>query len=104
MPNEWVRGMHFDHTRFTENRLPDRSDLDAIRNPVLLTRICYHAHCANSRALELAGITEMKIFRRYPVTAGKADGVVLESGADILFKPSEAHPRRGYYLKDLSTV
>lgn len=56
----WIRGMHFDHSRFAENRLPDRSDLDAVKNPVLLTRVCYHAHCANSRALELAGMRDRK--------------------------------------------
>jgi hypothetical protein len=88
MPNEWVRGMHFDHTRFAENRLPDRSDLDAVKNPVLLTRLCYHAHCANSRALELAGITEMEgLPGGIQVDgAGRPTGVILESGADILFE------------------
>jgi hypothetical protein len=87
-PNEWVRGMHFDHTRFAENRLPDRSDLDAVKNPVLLTRLCYHAHCANSRALELAGITEMEgLPGGIQVDgAGRPTGVILESGADILFE------------------
>jgi len=86
-PDAWVRGMHFDHTRFAENRLPDRSDLDAVRNPVLLTRLCYHAHCANSRALELAGIPEMKDLPGGIQIdgAGNPTGVVLESGADILF-------------------
>lgn len=86
-PDVWIRGMHFDHSRFTENRLPDRTDLDAVKNPVLLTRICYHAHCANSRALELAGIPSMKDipggFQRDG--AGNPTGVVLESGADLLF-------------------
>ncbi|HDQ92715.1 MAG TPA: amidohydrolase [Synergistetes bacterium] len=86
-PDAWVRGMHFDHSRFAENRLPDRSDLDAIKNPVLLTRLCYHAHCANSRALELAGIPGRKDlpggFQRDE--AGNPTGVVLESGADLLF-------------------
>lgn len=84
----WIRGMHFDHTRFAENRLPDRSDLDAVKNPVLLTRICYHAHCANSKALELAGIPVIKDlpggFQRDE--AGNPTGVVLESGADLLFE------------------
>ncbi|MDO9507894.1 MAG: amidohydrolase [Thermovirgaceae bacterium] len=86
-PDAWVRGMHFDHSRFAENRLPDRSDLDAVKNPVLLTRVCYHAHCANSRALEMAGIPGMKdlpggIQRD---GAGNPTGVVLESGANMLF-------------------
>ena len=78
-PDAWVRGMHFDHTRFAENRLPDSSDLDAIKNPVLLTRVCYHAHSANSRALELAGVPLMKNipggFQRDG--AGNPNGVIL---------------------------
>lgn len=86
-PDAWVRGMHFDHTRFAENRLPDRSDLDEIKNPVLLTRVCYHAHSANSRALDLAGVPLMKNipggFQRDG--AGNPNGVILESGADLLF-------------------
>ncbi len=87
-PDAWVRGMHFDHSRFAENRLPDRSDLDAIRNPVLLTRICYHAHCANTRAMELAGVFGIRDLPGGFVLdgAGNPTGVVLESGADILFE------------------
>lgn len=87
-PDTWVRGINFDHSRFAENRLPDRSDLDAVKNPVLLTRICYHAHCANSKALELAGIPRIKDlpggFQRDG--AGNLTGVILESGADLLFE------------------
>ncbi len=86
-PDAWVRGMHFDHSRFIENRLPDRSDLDAVKNPVLLTRLCYHAHCANSRALELAGISGDADLPEGIQRDGNGDptGVVLESGADLLF-------------------
>ena len=83
----WIRGMHFDHSRFAENRLPDRSDLDAVKNPVLLTRVCYHAHCANSRALELAGMRDRKDLPGGVQRdgAGNLTGVVLESGADLLY-------------------
>jgi len=91
-PSAWVRGMHFDHNRFAEKRLPERRELDRIPNPVLLTRLCYHAHCANTPALRAAGVLDApdlpEGFQRD--AEGTLTGVVLESGADRLYRAYRA--------------
>jgi predicted amidohydrolase YtcJ len=55
---DWIRGLGFDHQAFSEVRMPDRYDLDAvsIQHPILISRYCLHAHVANSPALSVAGI------------------------------------------------
>jgi predicted amidohydrolase YtcJ len=56
---EWVEGWGWDQSKLRENRFPTRWDLDAVspENPVYLTRTCFHISLANTKALELAGIT-----------------------------------------------
>jgi len=87
----WIRGINFDHSVFPEKRLPNRFELDQIDHPVLITRICRHAHAANSRALTEAGIFERKNlpsgFQRDE--HGEVNGVILEKGLDLI---TEAMP------------
>ena len=58
-PGEWVTGRGWDQSLWKENRMPTRADLDAIstEHPMLFERVDGHSSVANSRALELAGIT-----------------------------------------------
>jgi predicted amidohydrolase YtcJ len=58
-PGEWVVGRGWDHTIWRQN-FPSRKDLDQIapNNPVYLVRVDGHVAWANSKALELAGITK----------------------------------------------
>lgn len=55
----WIIGGGWDQTLWPHGALPSRSDLDAFSqgHPVLLDRVDGHASVANTRALELAGIT-----------------------------------------------
>jgi predicted amidohydrolase YtcJ len=55
----WIVGRGYDQARLEEQRHPTRHDLDAItpNHPVLLIRACHHIGVANSRALELGGIS-----------------------------------------------
>jgi len=55
----WLRGRGWDHTLWAGGAFPTRHDLDRVapNHPVYLRRKCGHAGWANSRALELAGIT-----------------------------------------------
>lgn len=57
-PGKLILGSGFDQTRFSENRLPTRWDLDeaAPNNPVIITRYCLHVNVANSMALEQGGL------------------------------------------------
>ena len=58
-PGGWVRGWGYSDQRLAEGRHPTREDLDrvSIEHPILLARTCNHISVANSRALEVLGIT-----------------------------------------------
>ena len=58
-PGEWITGRGWDHTLWSPANFPTRKDLDAIstEHPMLFTHISGHVAVANSKALELAGIT-----------------------------------------------
>ena len=58
-PGKWVFGWGYDDTGVAEQRHPTREDLDAVStdHPILLMHISSHLMAANSKALELAGIT-----------------------------------------------
>ena len=57
---QWVEGWGWDQSKLQENRFPTRWDLDRVspEHPVYLTRTCFHIAVANSKALEMAGITK----------------------------------------------
>jgi predicted amidohydrolase YtcJ len=58
-PGEWITGRGWDHTLWSPANFPTRRDLDSIStdHPMLFTHISGHVAVANSKALELAGIT-----------------------------------------------
>lgn len=58
-PGTWIEARGFDQGWLAERRIPTRHDLDDIapNHPVVMIRACHHIVTANSRALELAGIT-----------------------------------------------
>ena len=59
-PDEWILGRGWDQAKLAEQRNPTRYDFDEVapENPVVLTRTCGHLLVANSKALEIAGITK----------------------------------------------
>ncbi|MDP2872657.1 MAG: amidohydrolase [Bacillota bacterium] len=89
--DEWVLGRGWDQDLFAERRYPARGDLDPVTagRPALLTRGCGHCSVANSRALELAGITRDTIdppggrIERDPAT-GEPTGVLHERAAGLV--------------------
>jgi len=86
----WIKGGRWDQERFVEKRLPTRWDLDEVINdrPVLLNRVCGHIAVANSKALQLAGITKETAIRGGKVdTDSKTDeptGILRENARDIV--------------------
>ncbi|MCX8151172.1 MAG: amidohydrolase [Candidatus Bathyarchaeota archaeon] len=58
--NDWIVGRGWDDTRFAEQRMPNRFDLDAVApdNPVIMYYKCGPLCVVNSKALELAAITK----------------------------------------------
>ncbi|AQQ53552.1 amidohydrolase [Planococcus lenghuensis] len=57
--SEWVVGDGWDENNFPDRKIFHRVELDEITDrPMVLRRVCRHAVLANSKALELAGITK----------------------------------------------
>jgi len=58
-PGQWIVGLGYDDTLLREKRHPTRDDLDRIstENPIFILHISGHLASANSKALEIAGIT-----------------------------------------------
>jgi len=58
-PGDWILGGNWDHTLWPEKRFPTRFDLDAVsrEHPMIFSRVDGHVAVANSKALEIAGIT-----------------------------------------------
>ncbi|KAA1193922.1 amidohydrolase [Pseudohalioglobus sediminis] len=58
-PGEMVSGFGYDDTLLAEERHPTRAELDSVstEHPVVATHVSGHMVVANSRALELVGIT-----------------------------------------------
>lgn len=89
---EWITGWGWAQDMWEDRAFPTKADLDAIApdNPVALTAKSGHAVWANSKALELAGITNStsdpeggQIQRD---ANGEATGILLESANDLVRK------------------
>ncbi|MGE0442117.1 MAG: amidohydrolase [Gemmatimonadales bacterium] len=109
-PGEWVEGRGWDEGKLRERRLITARDLDAIApdRPVWLTQTMGHYGVANSRALELAGVTRSTpdpdggTIDRLP--DGTPSGVLKESAQGLVTRlipePSMAQVEAG--IKDLA--
>jgi predicted amidohydrolase YtcJ len=92
LPGQWLLGGGWDHTLWTNQKLPTRQDLDRVTqgHPAIFSRVDGHISAANSAALALSGVT-----RQTPNPPGSqfdhdADGdltgIVRESGAEDLIR------------------
>ncbi len=85
----WVNARGYDQVKLDIGRHPTREELDqaAPDHPVLLTRACGHVSVANSRALELAGITEATPVPDGGViglTDGRLNGFLAENAQNLV--------------------
>ncbi len=73
---DWLLGFGFDEQKFPDKKLPSVKDLDEVSSeqPIIITRYCMHICVVNSKALELAGITDCP------------DGVVRETRMEQVLK------------------
>ena len=57
---QWIRAWGFNEAFVTEQRYPTRDELDSVstNHPIVIARTCSHIGVVNSKALELANITE----------------------------------------------
>lgn len=90
-PGQWLTGRGWDQVLWPEPRFPTATQLDAVtpHHPAFLRRKCGHAGWANSRALQLAGITrdtpdpDGGAIQRDPVT-GEPTGILLERAMELV--------------------
>lgn len=87
-PGEWVVGWGYDDTLLAEVRHPTRADLDRVstRHPVWIVHVSGHLAVANSRALEIAGVTKDTQQPRggrirLDAQTGEPNGVFEEAGS-----------------------
>lgn len=88
-PGEWLQGGGWIESQFKEKRMPVKDDIDDVspNNPVVIERI-FSTCVANSRALELAGITENTPdpeggeIGRYP--DGKPNGLLFRTAKQLV--------------------
>ncbi len=88
---DWILGRGWNNDFFTENRFPNRYDLDKISTefPVCYTRACGHVAVVNSKALEIAGINK----KSQQISGGKFDidksgeplGIFRENALDLIY-------------------
>jgi len=107
-PGEWIEGRGWDHTKWQEQGLPTRRELDLVTegHPAIFTRVDGHIAVANSAALKAVGITRDtldppggKIDRD---AGGEPTGILREGAGDAVYsaipKPSPAERRKAIQL------
>jgi len=88
----WILGGRWDQDKFTEKRYPTRCDLDAAvaDKPVFLIRVCGHLGVANSRALQLAGISKKTTIESGKIdldeATGEPNGILRENALGLVWK------------------
>jgi hypothetical protein len=89
----WITGGRWDHELWPEKSLPTKELIDNItpNTPVFVSRIDGHMGLANSKALELAGITKNTpdpdggLIERNPET-GEPTGILKDNAMDLVFE------------------
>jgi predicted amidohydrolase YtcJ len=90
-PGHWLHGRGWDHSLWAGGAFPIRQDLDRVapEHPVFLGRKCGHVGWANTRALQLAGITAQTpdppggVIDRDADT-GQPTGILKETAMDLM--------------------
>jgi predicted amidohydrolase YtcJ len=103
-PGHWLSGRGWDQSLWPGHAFPTRHDLDRVTSahPVFLRRKCGHAGWANSRALELAGISAATPdpdggeIERDPAT-GSPTGILKENAMNLVAR-LESKPTPGEAL------
>ncbi|OHS95359.1 putative amidohydrolase YtcJ [Tritrichomonas foetus] len=79
----WIFGGKFNETRFPDNKIPNRYDLDIIQNPVIIQRICCHLHIINSAALKIIGAHNFDGYEGAEIDdKGELNGILHENSCE----------------------
>ncbi len=87
----WVIGRGWNHEKWGLGRFPTAADLDAAVSdrPVWLERVDGHAGWANSKAMEIAGVTAASKSPpggRIELVGGKPSGIFVDAAGDLVGK------------------
>ncbi len=90
-PGRWLRGYGYDDAVLEDGRHPRCDDLDPVspQNPMVLYRTCGHMLVANSKALEICGVTKRTAnppggeIDRDPAT-GEPTGLMKETAQELI--------------------
>ncbi|MCF8225430.1 MAG: amidohydrolase [Bacteroidales bacterium] len=87
-PVQWITGRGWDQNDWKDQSFPHKNDLDQFfpDQPVLLKRVDGHAGWANSKALDLAGITTGTTVKGGTVmtTDGQLTGILIDNAIDLV--------------------
>ncbi|MFC2080037.1 amidohydrolase [Bacteroidota bacterium] len=89
-PGKWITGRGWDQNVWEEKVFPNKNNLDKTfpDTPVLLRRVDGHAAWANSKALEIAGITKNTKIEggEIQLENNQASGILIDNAIDLVSK------------------
>ncbi|WP_335342395.1 amidohydrolase [Polycladomyces zharkentensis] len=105
---EWIVGINWDENRWVEKEVPHREELDTVslRHPIFLTRICHHAHVANTTAFQVAGVglepDDPKEGKYGRDLNGKVNGMIYENASRPFFAaiPEPTAQQKRAYIRE----
>lgn len=89
---KWILGGRWDQEKLAEKNYPTRHDLDAAvpDRPVFLIRVCGHIGVANTKALQIAGITRETTVQggktHINPKTGEPNGLLSENALGLVWK------------------
>jgi predicted amidohydrolase YtcJ len=87
----WIIGRGWNQEKWGLGRFPVAADIDSVvaDRPVFLERVDGHAGWANSRAMQIAGVTaatKTPIGGRIEMVAGKPSGIFVDAASELIGK------------------
>ncbi len=93
---QWIRGRGWDQNKFPGKKFPTNKELNEMfpDRPVLLQRVDGHAAIANSKALELGGVTVTSTINggKIEASGGVLTGLLIDNAVDLV---SNVIPKAG---------
>lgn len=110
-PGKWVTGGRWDHENWDIKKLPSKKDIDDVTaiTPVFVSRMDGHLALANSKALELAGITkntptpEGGLIEKDKNT-GEPTGILKDNAMNLMFAIIPDHSTDDFYEASLMAL
>ncbi len=109
--NKWVTGGRWDNENWSVKKLPSRNDIDEIslNTPVFVSRMDAHSGLANTKALELAGITKDTPnpaggFIEKDAATGELTGILKDTAMNLVSAVIPDYSIEDYYEAALTAL